>query len=61
MGLENLTKRRRVGVFSELASVGGLDGEALRERLGLHPRSATDFFDAFGDGRVAVITDDLGR
>ena len=23
-----------------------LEGEALRERLGLHPRSATDFFDA---------------
>ncbi|MGH3720765.1 MAG: FAD-binding protein [Pseudonocardiaceae bacterium] len=35
-----------LGVFSELASAGALDAEALRERLGLHPRSARDFFDA---------------
>src|SRR5919106_706370 len=35
-----------LGLFSELAQAGPLDGEALRERLGLHPRSATDFFDA---------------
>ena len=35
-----------LGVFSELADAGALDGEALRERLGLHPRSAKDFFDA---------------
>jgi O-methyltransferase domain/Dimerisation domain len=35
-----------LGVFSELAQAGALDGEALRERLGLHQRSATDFFDA---------------
>jgi cyclopropane fatty-acyl-phospholipid synthase-like methyltransferase len=35
-----------LGVFSELADAGGLDGEALRERLDLHPRSAMDFFDA---------------
>jgi precorrin-6B methylase 2 len=34
-----------LGVFSELAS-GALDGEALRERLGLHSRGAADFFDA---------------
>jgi O-methyltransferase/methyltransferase family protein len=34
-----------LGLFSELAS-GPLDAEALRERLGLHPRSALDFFDA---------------
>src|SRR3954467_7568715 len=33
-------------LFSALAETGGLDGEELRERLGLHPRSATDFFDA---------------
>jgi hypothetical protein len=33
-------------VFSVLAEEGPLDGEALRERLGLHPRSARDFFDA---------------
>jgi precorrin-6B methylase 2 len=35
-----------LGVFSELAETGALDGKALRERLGLHQRSATDFFDA---------------
>ncbi|MDX2169374.1 MAG: methyltransferase [Deltaproteobacteria bacterium] len=34
-----------LGLFSELAK-GPLDGEALRQRLGLHPRSARDFFDA---------------
>ena len=35
-----------LGVFSELAEAGALDAEALRDRLDLHPRSATDFFDA---------------
>lgn len=35
----------QLGVFQALAD-GPLDGEALRQRLGLHPRSATDFFDA---------------
>jgi O-methyltransferase/methyltransferase family protein len=35
-----------LGVFSELADAGPTDGEALRERLGLHPRSARDFLDA---------------
>ena len=34
-----------LGVFSELAA-GQLDGDALRERLGLHQRGAEDFFDA---------------
>jgi O-methyltransferase/methyltransferase family protein len=35
-----------LGVFSELAQAGALEGEALRERLDLNQRSATDFFDA---------------
>ena len=35
-----------LGLFSELASSGPLDAEALRERLNLHSRSARDFFDA---------------
>jgi hypothetical protein len=35
-----------LGLFSELAAAGPMDAEALRERLGLHPRSARDFFDA---------------
>lgn len=34
-----------LGLFTELAK-GPLDAEALRTRLGLHPRSARDFFDA---------------
>ena len=33
-----------LGVFTALAE-RPLDGEALRSRLGLHPRAATDFFD----------------
>ena len=48
-----------IGVFAELAA-GSLDAERLRLRLGLHERSARDFFDALvaqgllhrdGDGR----------
>jgi hypothetical protein len=34
-----------LGLFTELAR-GPLDANALTERLGLHPRSARDFFDA---------------
>ena len=32
-----------LGVFTELAAAPR-DGEALRQRLGLHPRAARDFF-----------------
>jgi hypothetical protein len=35
-----------LGLFSELAANGSGDAEDLRARLGLHPRSARDFFDA---------------
>jgi len=45
-GSKTLLSAVELGVFSALADAGPLDGEALRERLGLHPRSATDFFDA---------------
>ncbi|MBA2255973.1 MAG: methyltransferase, partial [Thermoleophilaceae bacterium] len=45
-GSKTLLSAVELGVFSELADAGSLEGEALRERLGLHPRSATDFFDA---------------
>src|SRR3954468_406852 len=59
-GSKTLLSAIELGVFSELAG-GGLDGEELRERLGLHPRSAADFFDALvalgmlerDDGRYA--------
>ncbi len=45
-GAKTLLSAVELGVFSELAGAGALDAEALRERLGLHPRSARDFFDA---------------
>src|SRR3954451_5677854 len=44
-GSKTLLSAIELGVFSELAG-GGLDGEELRERLALHPRSAADFLDA---------------
>jgi hypothetical protein len=44
-GAKALLSAVELGVFSELAK-GALDGEALRERLGLHSRAARDFFDA---------------
>src|SRR3954447_6205583 len=45
-GSKTLLSAIELGVFSELAEAGALDGETLRERLGLHTRSAKDFFDA---------------
>jgi SAM-dependent methyltransferase len=45
-GSKTLLSAIGLGLFSELAAAGPLEGEALRERLGLHTRSATDFFDA---------------
>jgi hypothetical protein len=45
-GSKTLLSAIELGVFSELADAGSLDGDALRERLGLHARSATDFFDS---------------
>lgn len=44
-GSKTLLSAIELGVFSELA-MGPLDGETLRERLGLHPRATSDFFDA---------------
>jgi hypothetical protein len=35
-----------LGLFTELAASGPLDAEELRGKLGLHERSARDFFDA---------------
>lgn len=45
MGSKALLSAVELGLFSELAH-GPLEAEALRERLGLAPRSARDFFDA---------------
>ncbi|HEY8490746.1 MAG TPA: methyltransferase [Dehalococcoidia bacterium] len=44
-GAKTLLSAVELGVFTELAG-GPLDAEALRGRLGLHPRSARDFLDA---------------
>ena len=45
-GSKALLSAVELGLFSELAAAGPLDAEELRERLGLHPRSARDFLDA---------------
>jgi hypothetical protein len=37
-GSKTLLSAVELGVSSEVAAAGSLDGEALRERLGLHPR-----------------------
>lgn len=44
-GSRTLLSAVELGLFTELAA-GPLDAETLRQRLGLHPRSARDFFDA---------------
>jgi hypothetical protein len=44
-GPKTLLSAIELGVFSALAA-GPLAAEPLRERLGIHPRSARDFFDA---------------
>jgi hypothetical protein len=44
-GSKTLLSAVELGLFTELAK-GPADAEALRTRLGLHPRSARDFFDA---------------
>ena len=44
-GSKTLLSAVELGLFTELAK-GPLEAEALRTRLGLHPRSARDFFDA---------------
>src|SRR5215218_3561884 len=45
-GSKTLLSAVEMGLFAVLSSAGPLDAEALRERLGLHPRGARDFFDA---------------
>jgi hypothetical protein len=44
-GSKTLLSAIELGLFTELAT-GPLEAVALTERLGLHPRSARDFFDA---------------
>jgi hypothetical protein len=44
-GAKTLLSAVELGVFTELAK-NPMDGQALSERLGLHPRSSRDFLDA---------------
>ena len=45
-GSKTLLSAVELGVFSELSGGQALDSDELRQRLGLHGRSARDFFDA---------------
>ena len=45
-GSKTLLSAVELGLFTELASGGALETEALADRLGLHRRSARDFLDA---------------
>jgi SAM-dependent methyltransferase len=45
-GSKTLLSAVELGLFSELAASGPMEADALRQRLGLHGRSACDFFDA---------------
>lgn len=45
-GSKTLLSAVELRLFAVLGEAGPLDAEQLRERLGLHPRSALDFFDA---------------
>jgi len=45
-GSKALLSAVELRLFGTLSEAGSLDAEELRERLGLHPRSARDFFDA---------------
>ena len=45
-GSKTLLSAVEMRLFAVLSEAGPLDAEQLRERLGLHPRGARDFFDA---------------
>jgi hypothetical protein len=45
-GSKTLLSAVELKLFGVLSDAGPLDGEELRQKLGLHPRSARDFFDA---------------
>jgi len=60
MGSKTLLSAVELGLFGVLSEAGPLGLEELRERLGLHPRSARDFFDALVALRM-LERDDSGR
>ena len=63
-GSKTLLSAVELRMFGTLSEAGPLNAEELRERLGLHPRSARDFFDALvalgmlerdDDGRYSIL------
>jgi O-methyltransferase domain/Dimerisation domain len=56
-GSKTLLSAIELGIFSALAN-GPLDGKALADRVGLHPRSARDFLDALVALGMLERTDD---
>src|SRR5690349_16048398 len=58
-GSKALLSAVEMGVFTELAASGPSDCEVLRERLGLHERSAHDFLDALVS--LGMLARDDGR
>jgi len=60
-GSKALLSAVELALFTQLASTGALDAEALRQRLGIHPRGARDFFDALVALRLLERDDGLYR
>jgi hypothetical protein len=58
MGAKTLFSAVELGLFSQLAG-GPLDADAIRQRLGLHPRSLRDFLDTLV--ALGVLTRDGDR
>ncbi|MDV3129117.1 acetylserotonin O-methyltransferase [Mycobacterium sp. 21AC1] len=56
-GSKALLSAVELKLFAVLSETGTLDAEELRVRLGLHPRSAKDFFDALVALRMLARTD----
>jgi precorrin-6B methylase 2 len=57
-GSKTLLSAVELGVFTELAAGGPSNVEVLRERLGLHERSARDFLDALVSLRMLARDED---
>jgi hypothetical protein len=58
-GSKALLSAVELKLFEALSAAGPLDAEELRNRLGLHPRSARDFFDALVALGMLARTDGL--
>ncbi len=59
-GSKTLLSAVELKLFAALSESGPLNADQLRDRLGLHPRSARDFFDALVALRM-LERDDNGR